>query len=229
MRFMNDIPIEIDDRDVFRLLGCVNEHDRKLDERFARLYEGEKRYAKKLMQPRAVFVIKDFSAVQKREIFNGAEKIALSLTTIGSKLEERVSQLSAMGHLERSVVLDAIGSAAMESVANFLNEIINQRAEELGYDYTCRFSPGYCFWDISDQRLFFDLLPADQIGVKLTQSMMMVPRKSVTFAVNLGRKKTLDMGLGQRDCGTCNKADCRYRRQEIREKSVKLVNRESER
>jgi len=211
MKFISNIPVEIKDHDVIRLLGHVKHQDKELSGRFVRLYEEEKRYARRLIDPKAVFIIEDISSVPKREIFVGAEKVVFSLTSIGSKLEDRVSKLSAGGKLERSVVLDAIGSSTVESAADFVNEKINQRAEELGYDYTHRFSPGYCIWDISDQKLFFDTLPADQVGVKLTRSMMMAPRKSVTFSINFGYKETMDMSLGQRDCGTCSKADCKYR------------------
>jgi hypothetical protein len=223
MKLINDIPIEIRDNDVFKLLGFVKERDRELNDRFLTLFRDEKCRARGLIRPRAMFVVKDINSVPEREIFSGAKKVVFSLVTIGLKLEEKVSKLSASSKLERSVVLDAIGSAAVESVAAFVNEMVNKRAEKLSFDHTYRYSPGYCTWDISDQQLFFDLIPAAQIGVKLTQSLMMVPRKSITFAVNFGYKNEMDMGLGQRNCTTCGKVDCKYKIQRM-VKDNKLVN-----
>jgi cobalamin-dependent methionine synthase I len=141
--------------------------------------------------------------------------VVFSLITIGVKLEHYVSKLSAEGKLQQSVILDAIGSTAAECVADFVNKRINEKAIESGYDYTNRFSPGYCIWDIDDQKLFFDLLPAKSIGVILSQTQMMNPRKSITFAVNLGSKNKMDMDIGKRNCKTCTKTDCKYRYKKI--------------
>jgi hypothetical protein len=212
MNFITDIPVEINDHDIFRLLGHEKGRHKELDDRFIKLYEQEKHYAKRVLKPRAIYTIKDLGSLPKREIFADAKKVALALATIGPKLEARASQLSTNGKLQRAIVLDAIGSSSAESVADFVNEEINEKAKESGYDYTHRFSPGYCIWDISDQRLFFDVLSAEKAGVRLNQSMMMIPRKSVTFAVNFGYKETMDMDLGKKNCERCDRMECKYRR-----------------
>lgn len=215
MKFITDIPVEINDHDIFRLLGYTKDRYKELDQRFITLYEEEKNYAKNLLNPRAIYTIKDTKSLPKREVFANAKKVAFALATIGPKIENRVAQLSANGKLQRSVILDAIGSSSTESVADFVNEKINVKAKELRYDFTHRFSPGYCIWNISDQRLFFDILPAEKVGAQLNQSMMMIPRKSVTFAVNLGYRKRMNMELGKKNCETCDRVECKHRREGI--------------
>lgn len=47
----------------------------------------------------------------------------------------------------------------------------------------CRISPGYRGWPLTAQEAIFARLPHNAIGVQLLPSMLMVPRKSVTFAL----------------------------------------------
>jgi hypothetical protein len=56
--------------------------------------------------------------------------------------------------------------------------------------------------------ILFDLLPAREIGVQLTESCLMLPRKSVSFAVGLGSEMQADATA----CDLCSKRDhCRWR------------------
>jgi hypothetical protein len=48
---------------------------------------------------------------------------------------------------------------------------------------SCRISPGYGGWPLTAQKAIFARLPHDAIGVRLLPSMLMVPQKSVTFAL----------------------------------------------
>jgi cobalamin-dependent methionine synthase I len=54
-----------------------------------------------------------------------------------------------------------------------------------------RYAPGYRGWHLSDQAFLFRMVGADAIGVRLTDSFMMVPRKSYSFRINFYREKRL--------------------------------------
>jgi len=43
-----------------------------------------------------------------------------------------------------------------------------------------RFSPGYGDLSLENQKLFFKALELEKMGMKLTESLMMFPEKSVT-------------------------------------------------
>ena len=110
------------------------------------------------------------------------------------------------------IILDAIASHAAEVTAEETNKIILEKEKEIiiNKKYTSRFSPGYCQWLIDlGQKLIFDLLHTDQIQVKLTSSYMMVPRKSISFGINIGPK--VDQTLGLKECKTCKIKNCDYR------------------
>ncbi|MBN1505061.1 MAG: hypothetical protein JW952_08385 [Candidatus Eisenbacteria bacterium] len=139
-----------------------------------------------------------------------ALEVALSVCTIGAPLEERVSEYSSAGELTRSLILDAAGSVLTEAVCDYANEKICGRAVGRSLYTTRRVSPGYGRWKIEEQKVIFQLLPADSIGVTLTKSYMMIPRKSVSFAVRL----TAERPTGQfgSPCATCGREGCEFRR-----------------
>ena len=208
MNSIDDISIVVQDEDVFHLLGYTKE--RSPSARFLDTYQEMKKEAEVVIRPQALFDIINVKALPLRDIFKGAREVAFCVLTIGPELEQRVTKLGSQGKLERSIILDAIGSNAAEEVANVVNSKINKTALKRNYSYSSRFSPGYCTWDLHDQRIIFDRIQTDRINVTLTESYMMIPRKSISFAVNLGLEQELDMNLGIRTCESCEQSECKY-------------------
>lgn len=117
--------------------------------------------------------------------FRDSEKVGLFVVTIGSELEEQVQRFLNDGKRYEAMVLDAIGSEAAEAAAWF----IHRQIQQLCGRRLVRYSPGYNegvtdrTWPISDQALIFRLLSPGQIGVSLSPSYMMKPRKSVSAII----------------------------------------------
>jgi len=80
-----------------------------------------------------------------------------------------VAELFAEEDSLSAVVLDSIGSAAVEAVANEVNYLFCCREKGAGNKVGPRASPGYGKWNLTDQNLLFSLLPADKINVQLNQ------------------------------------------------------------
>ena len=76
---------------------------------------------------------------------------------------------------------------------------------------SCRISPGYGGWHLASQEALFARLPHRAIGVRLEHSLLMVPRKSVSFAMWLGADARPLAGLS--GCARCELESCRYRRE----------------
>lgn len=167
--------------------------------------------ARSLASPRGVYGFFERDRLPDHAVFRSASIVGLCVSTIGPSLEERVRERIAAGDLTRAVVLDAVGSEIAEAAARVLDE--RMESEGAGDDRRAgaRFSPGYGEWGLDGQRLVFDLLDAGRVGVTLSSTLMMTPRKSVSFAVNFGtdpvppRCSTL--------CGRCEMKDCPYRRE----------------
>jgi len=98
-----------------------------------------------------------------------------------------------MGNNEmaRALILDSLGSEAAEEAAIQSDRILVEKAREMGLWPSKRFSPGYGKWDIREQQYVFQVLPGKDIGVSLTESCMMIPRKSVSFRINFYKDKKL--------------------------------------
>lgn len=177
--------LKFENKEIIRLLG-KKKNQKSLDTQYIEMIEEMKVEAEGLINPHAIYNIFDQKDLEKRDCFEEAEKIGLAVCTIGEKLPNKVNKLINEGDLVKAVILDAIGSVAVEKVADNINEIINQEAKQLNYEFSKRYSPGYCSWETKDQKLIFDHLPGEEINVHLTDSFMMNPIKSVSFAVNFG-------------------------------------------
>ena len=162
-----------------------------------------------LIVPKAIYVTAAGADLPRSDIFTDLEKVAFCVCTIGPALEEKVTALSKEGDMLAAVVLDAIGSAAAEATARYANDRIDEEAAAIGLKTSCRASPGYGDWDVKEQKNLFELVPADTIGVTLTASSMMVPRKSISFAVHIAEEPVRLRSEGS--CRNCDMETCPYR------------------
>ena len=127
-----------------------------------------------------------------------------------SRLEEMVDYLSENGLVLQATVLDAIGSGTTEKLAANVEDSVRMVAQADGMVISRRFSPGYCDWNVSQQSMVFQALNRDSCGIHLTESMLMIPRKSVSGIIGIGLP-----GKGVEEfnpCQTCTKMDCPGRR-----------------
>ena len=90
----------------------------------------------------------------------------------------------------RAVLLDAIGSAAIEAWCDTLTGDWTRELEARGFALRCRFSPGYGDFSLFHQNGLLSLLSAAQTtGVSAAASRMLVPQKSVTAVIGLYEKQ----------------------------------------
>lgn len=163
-----------------------------------------------LVKPKYVYKIFSVDSLPHHPIFERAQFVGLALCTIGEELEKEASRLTKKGDLLKGLIVDILGSEIVEMVADYANSLICKEALEKGLFTSKRFSPGYGIFELQWQKNFFSLLPADSIGIELLQSMMMFPRKSISFAVNIFKDKK---GEGSSlVCRFCDKLDCKERK-----------------
>src|SRR3989454_7943725 len=97
-------------------------------------------------------------------------ELAAAVCTIGDPLERRGAELWEARELPLAVMLDSVGSGAVESLAEYVNDVLCQEGIARGLKVTNRISPGYGAWDVAQQRELFRLCPGDSIGVGLNAS-----------------------------------------------------------
>ena len=112
-----------------------------------------------------------------RTILEKAEKVFAFVLTVGGELEARASQSR---DLLRQFSLETIADLALQAAAGFLEAHLKRR---FGFEMLSSLSPGSLEdWPITEQRPLFELLgdPAAAVGVRLSDSLLMIPRKSVS-------------------------------------------------
>ena len=137
----------------------------------------------------------------------GSEAFALFICTSGLEFEAYQQRLKEQGDMVRVFIADALGSVIAEKCADQMEKALQESIDKLGWKHTNRFSPGYCGWHVSQQQLLFPLFQGHTCGVKLTDSSLMIPIKSVSGIIGLGEKvRKLEY-----TCGLCDFQQC-YKR-----------------
>ncbi len=207
-----------------RILGLLGGSSPK-EERYLQVIQGMAPRARELMEPVILYDLFPVEEIRPGEVvlkgatlrskglaklWAQAQEVALILCTIGPALDEQVSAYFVASDPLRGLVLDGIGNAALEELAEEACRLVAEVAKGKGWEASAPLSPGNLDWGLEGQRLFFDLLPGKEIGVQLNESYLMVPLKSVSWAVALGRN--LHPAAQAPPCDYCSLAKtCRYR------------------
>ncbi|HHW74454.1 MAG TPA: hypothetical protein GX744_04270 [Firmicutes bacterium] len=150
-----------------------------------------------------------FSGPLVARAFAGASSLTLALYTIGPALEQRMDELMGTDML-RAMALDGAGTAALSLVSRLVEARITREVEQGDCRAGMRASPGQEGWPIEQQRILFRIIPAEEIGVELTGSCLMLPRKSVSFVMGSGEGICAD----HVSCDLCSKRGrCRWRKE----------------
>lgn len=138
----------------------------------------------------------------------GCTKAVLFAATLSAEADKLIRQ-AAVTDVAESFAIDCLCSAAVEQVCDAAEEEIFS-VIEAPYR-TWRFSPGYGDLPLGIQGSFLKMLNAQRrIGLTVTDSMLLIPSKSVTALIGIS---DAPVSRGKRGCGSCNmRENCAYRR-----------------
>ncbi len=123
----------------------------------------------------------------KAGLLAGAERAIAGVGTIGPALEQRVQELQAGGESLQSYLLDSAGVVALGAAGEALRCLAEEAASDAGWGVSPAVSPGSLVgWALKGQRELCDLLPLDEIGVRLNPSYVLEPHKSFSALVGFG-------------------------------------------
>lgn len=137
----------------------------------------------------------------------GADEVRAVICTVGEAVDRYAGE-TASEDIVLALAVEGVGSAAVEALANAVCREIEQEAENRGLLSTIPLSPGMIGWGVEEgQQLIFSLLRPSQIGVELTPHHLMIPKKSLSMLIGLGR----DLDPERRVCDYCAMGEtCRY-------------------
>lgn len=127
----------------------------------------------------------DLCSESLRKHLLGCNRVVALAVTIGDLLETEVESLFSRGDYNSALLLDAAGSAAVETAADHAEMSIASQIAKSGANMIRRFSPGYGDWDLSVQPEFLALTGGHELGIAVTSSLMLTPRKSITAIVGI--------------------------------------------
>ena len=130
--------------------------------------------------------------------------------TLGVRLDQWIRRTE-MLDMAKAVILDAAANTAIEKTAQAAEEELRQKIRSHDQYLTMRYSPGYGDFPIGLQQEVLRLTDAPRkIGLSVTPSFIMIPRKSITAVMGVA---DIDVKGRLAGCRTCvmNKK-CIYRK-----------------
>lgn len=146
----------------------------------------------------------------KKTVFQqlkNAKSIAVFACTAGNGIIDKSRELMKEGELLKGYVYDVFGSLVVEEAMDRIQEGLESKMQEKRLKITNRYSPGYCGWDVSEQKKLFGLLPGKFCGIELSDSCLMRPIKSVSGIIGIGTS----VKFNEYTCNLCDEDDCLYR------------------
>ncbi len=145
----------------------------------------------------------------------GSTRMVGIIATVGRRIDREIESLMDGGALAHGYVADALGSGAVESLADRFHTDMARFVARQDQSVGLRFSPGYCDWPVTEQQKIFSLLDHEAVGVELGDTCLMAPRKSISAVFGIFEQKNDSQKISKHNpCRRCGKKDCIARRVE---------------
>jgi hypothetical protein len=228
MKIIKDIKLNIDREEVLRYQDYSRKKIKKPNQNILQVTEEEIKRGYALFKPRGIYsLIKIISFTSKGRInlenelsfrfaksiidqLKEASYLLVGVVTIGDLLEKKVSELFSRGEYLQALALDSVGTVAVEDFSREVRKLARQEVKEQGFKTSRHFSPGYGGWEVSQQDIIFKSIPADNIGVRLTEGYMMLPQKSLSWIIGVGKEMIIS-SEEDNNCGNCQSKCCNYK------------------
>ncbi len=134
------------------------------------------------------------------------KKAAVFAATLGTNADLIIRRY-AKSSITKSVMINACASSLIEECCDNYQKEIESKID--GY-FRPRFSPGYGDFNLEHQKDIVALLDTKKnIGLALSDTLILLPEKSVTAVIGISEKFEHCPISG---CEACGKVDCEYRR-----------------
>ena len=136
-------------------------------------------------------------------------KLLVFAATLGIGVDHLIRRYNRLD-MSRTVALQAGAAAVLEEYCDQVCRKLREDYESQGFYLRPRFSPGYGDFPLDCQpQILHGLEAGKRVGITLTEGFLMMPTKSVTAVMGVG-KTPVRCRVG--GCEVCVKRDCAYRR-----------------
>lgn len=218
-----EFDLTIDKQEVLRYLYHKNQLlDENLDNLISELIEETKRVSRPryiynffLLKKEEDILLENTDLILKSKDIKShlqySSECVVMCATLGNEIEMRINYYSKT-ELLKSIILDACASTYIEALCDKAELSIKEEALHRKLYITERYSPGYGDFNISIQKDLLNIIEASKkIGVSVTDSFIMLPRKSVSAVIGIQKKRT-EKNLNKCDLCTLN-GTCNFRKE----------------
>lgn len=195
---------------IFKVMDCYE--NSPVYEAMVEIYEKVIEEARAAARPQAVLYIENNNGEHNIEEFKGCEQVIYNCLTIGEEIQSLIASKFEEGDYLEGMMLDCI--------ADYFTFEICDEVYKLIYDYlevnnmgSIRLSPGERGFAIEHHKLLEEKLHMkDEIGVRLSESCMLYPVKSISsvFIVDGG----IQLRRKLHECKYCSDLICKWRQVE---------------
>lgn len=230
MKIIKNVKLKIDEKEVLRYQSYYHYNAKKTNKTIMQITREEITQGYKLVKPQGIYspikikkiffserrvdLENDFSLFFNNSAINflkETDHLVFGIVTIGNILEDKIFEFFTHKEYSRGWALDAVGTVAIRYLSQYIMNMVCQEAKKQHLQTTKHFIPGTLEWDISQQANIFQIIPTDKIGVKLTESYMMVPKKSLSWVMGLG-KNIIIAYKDDNSCQICQAINCQFRK-----------------
>jgi hypothetical protein len=131
------------------------------------------------------------------------------ICTIGPGIENNVASLNKANDFLNAFFLDAAGLAILDGVNSAAYKRITEELGSKGFYPGCRWEPGCEQTSMTDQKILFDLLAPNSLGVTLSKSYVFLPYKTVSCWIPITQNPMEKTNINK--CRQCSLKNCMYR------------------
>lgn len=199
--FFDSIPVVLPRRKIYSRLGYQERNiqispeqkqkvEQYIDEagRFIKLQGAAKILAVTNITPENISLEKGiiFASKSLANFLKGCSEIAVMAVTAGGKISREIDTETIQADFSRAVVFDACASEAVDSSLGWIMNYLNQQFLRQGKSLTRRrFSAGYADFSLENQKIIYDILGLSKLGIKINESFILIPEKSVTAVAGI--------------------------------------------
>ncbi|MGM9538520.1 MAG: vitamin B12 dependent-methionine synthase activation domain-containing protein [Candidatus Onthomonas sp.] len=199
----------LDQQEILRYLGC---REMEPPEELRREVSRCSRMLLDVVRPKTVWRLLDLEGTHLtgtavnllgediQRHLSECSQVILMAATLGPETEQLLLRVQ-VRDMAQALILDSCASAAVEAVCDQLESELRQRFLEAGRYLTDRFSPGYGDFPIEQQPDLCGLLDTQRrIGLTLSASGILIPRKSVTAVLGVADSPRHQRSHGCQGC-----------------------------
>ncbi|MDP4292535.1 MAG: vitamin B12 dependent-methionine synthase activation domain-containing protein, partial [Bacteroidota bacterium] len=107
----------------------------------------------------------------------------------------------------KGFLIESLANVVVETAMDRIQNQLRETYQTQNLMVSNRFSPGYCSWNVAEQHKLFELLPKNFCGVTLTESALMLPIKSISGFIGVGK----NISFNRYKCRFCTLKQCIYK------------------